>query len=231
MKNKKLIITTLSLVMLSSFVFWTYNQRRDNQVTKFEERNDWITIKKENNKEIITPSSQIELELARISEKESHPQPVQDRLPSSTPPAKEESEYKKEMEKVLARLPELEDGRSWQVYPGQPIPPVLSFRNKRSKDWKKKLGNSVMRFLKNDTKLFLKEMDSLSILERDKARFVEKVSIRIQSPQGRLNSYNALVDSETGEIVKTWNQTIHESMTQNKNALKLRASGGLNTLD
>lgn len=107
------------------------------------------------------------------------------------------------------------------LFPGQKLPAKISYKNKISPNWKEKLAPSLMRFLDPKTKLFIKKEQSLIVFERGIARYTEKVLVKFQTKAGRHYSYNALVDSETGHIIKTWNKLQHEGIGHEKIKFKL----------
>jgi hypothetical protein len=113
--------------------------------------------------------------------------------------------------------------RTWTLKPGQKLPKKITFLNEPKKEWRDLLGQDLMRFLRPQTKIYVKNQGSHTLLKRDGGLHVEKVHIKMQSPEGRQYSYHAYVDSETGKVVRTWNQTIHEPM--GKKTQKLKPSG------
>jgi hypothetical protein len=113
--------------------------------------------------------------------------------------------------------------RTWNLKPDQKLPKKITFLNEPKKEWRDLLGQDLMRFLRPKTKVFIKNQGSHTILKRNGGLHVEKVHIKMQSPEGRQYAYHAYVDSETGKVIRTWNQTIHEPM--GKKTEKLKPSG------
>ncbi len=106
------------------------------------------------------------------------------------------------------------------------ITPNMLASNKVTREWKEKLGQNLLRFLRPETLLFLKKEQSISIVERGQIRHAEVVLIQLKDAEGRRFSYNAYVDSESGQVLQTWNRTIHESYE--KKPMKLTPSGTIN---
>ena len=93
---------------------------------------------------------------------------------------------------------------------GKCVSKKILAKNEISKEWKEKLGQNLLRFLRPDTSVYIKKQKSVSLLENDRLRHAEVVIIQLKSPEGRRYSYNAYVDSQSGKVLQTWNRTIHE---------------------
>ena len=91
-----------------------------------------------------------------------------------------------------------------------------SFINNPSKDWKEKLGHGLLNHRLPGTKVFIKEVSGNIKVENGKGRYVEKVIITTITADGKQFSFNALADSQTGEVISTWNRTIHENFGHRK---------------
>lgn len=91
-----------------------------------------------------------------------------------------------------------------------------SFINKPRKDWKEKLGLGLLNHRLPGTKVFIKEISGNIKVENGKGRYVEKVIVTTITTDGTQYSFNALADSETGEVLSTWNRTIHENFGHRK---------------
>ncbi len=83
----------------------------------------------------------------------------------------------------------------------------LEYMNKVTDKWRSKLSNNLLRFQKPDTKVVIKTQKSMVILNKKKGQYVEEVAISFINENGLINGFSALVDSETGKILKTWNRT------------------------
>jgi hypothetical protein len=87
----------------------------------------------------------------------------------------------------------------------------LRFTNSIDADWKEKLGADLLKFQAKETKTNIHSEKSFIQTDGKKnARFVEQVLITFFLTTGEQNSYHALVDSESGEVIKTWNKVIAE---------------------
>lgn len=174
-----------------------------------KEKEDWHTYNKENTNKINSyPTTLNEKKEARI-ETESKEVKTEGRAPAS-------------IKKATPEKRSISD-RTWNLKPDQKLPKKITFLNEPKKEWRDLLGQDLMRFLRPQTKVFIKNQGSHTILKRNGGLHVEKVHIKMQSPEGRQYSYHAYVDSETGKVIKTWNQTIHEPM--GKKTQKLKPSG------
>jgi len=88
----------------------------------------------------------------------------------------------------------------------------LKFKNTPHKDWQKKMAKNVMRFLDLETKLFVQKMNEIIYKEKGTAIYAQNVHIKFVTSKGKHYSYNALVNQESGEIIKTWNKINHEGI-------------------
>ena len=86
-----------------------------------------------------------------------------------------------------------------------------SYVNQISPDWKKKLENSLQYQMGSELKdLKVQPLKEL-ILERDgHALHVQAVLIKIKNIADMESSFNAIIDSQTGKVIETWNQPVFE---------------------
>ncbi|MCF8060093.1 MAG: hypothetical protein K9K67_12400 [Bacteriovoracaceae bacterium] len=142
-------------------------------------------------------------------------------------PKKEEKPLRSPASKKVEKMKERTSikGRNWSLLPGQDLPKTITYLNKVNDNWKGLMGQDILRFLRPKTSLFIKPQARLTLLERDGGRHVEQVMVKMLSPEGRHFSYQAYIDSETGKIIKTWNNTIHEPM--GKKTTTFRATGSI----
>jgi len=95
--------------------------------------------------------------------------------------------------------------------------------NKENKDWKKLYSNNFLRMLGDhkvsDFKVKLKK--SILKVTNNIGHQLEHVVVSYNRPDGNPYSFEALIDSETGHAVQTWNQTRYEF----KQPAKLKAIG------
>jgi len=97
--------------------------------------------------------------------------------------------------------------------------------NQYNTEWKEKLGHDLLRFQPKGTKLIIENELSLVQVRKEHTRLVEQVVISYINLDGRHSSYRAFVDSETAEIVQTWDKTIFEDYKAKP--LTLTPSGAL----
>lgn len=86
----------------------------------------------------------------------------------------------------------------------------LTMTNNLNPGWKETMGNDLMRFQPEDTKLLVKEELPVIQIVDGKGRYLEQVIITYLTKDGGRSSFKALVDSDTGSIVETWDRTISE---------------------
>jgi hypothetical protein len=84
------------------------------------------------------------------------------------------------------------------------------------------LENNLLRFQEPTTKVKIVHQEGVIFSQYNKLRFAEKVLVSYLNPSGLVSSFNAYVDSQSGEIIGLpWNKTVIE----NKNLIKLKPSG------
>lgn len=86
----------------------------------------------------------------------------------------------------------------------------VKFANSVSEKWPLKLEKSLRRGMPEDVTLEIQNERDLIVLEGQTATNAQQVTVIFNSPEKR-NSYRALIDSQTGMILKTWDHTIHET--------------------
>ncbi|MEC7181305.1 MAG: hypothetical protein VXW15_01225, partial [Bdellovibrionota bacterium] len=99
------------------------------------------------------------------------------------------------------------------------------FSNKKNEEWELELRNRLLDSLDNKPKLTIKREKSLIKILKDKARYIEQAQIIIDHEDGRQDSFRALIDSESGRIIRSWDRTIHENFL--KKPRKFAPSGKL----
>jgi hypothetical protein len=88
---------------------------------------------------------------------------------------------------------------------------TLPMSNKINPQWKEIVGKELMRFQPVDTKVMVKEEIPVIKIEEGRGLFLQQISVTYLQKGGFRNSFKALVDSETGSIVTTWDRTIFET--------------------
>ncbi|MDD4975065.1 MAG: hypothetical protein PHY93_11975 [Bacteriovorax sp.] len=104
-------------------------------------------------------------------------------------------------------------------YQDEEVP--LELLNKINPNWKEILGHELLRFQNDDTKLMIKEEFSIIQIQNGKGRYVEQVIATYILKDGTIDSYRALIDSETGSVIETWDKTIYENYKKVKANLSL----------
>ncbi len=97
----------------------------------------------------------------------------------------------------------------------------LEMLNVVGPDWKEQMGSDLMRFQSANTKIMVREDAPMIKIENGKGRFVEQVTITFLLASGSTNSFKALVDSESGRILETWDKTIHERLKEHREVFVL----------
>ena len=87
----------------------------------------------------------------------------------------------------------------------------IKMKNQPSSDWQSKLETILNRGLSKSTKLEVNHEKSLVLVNGHDAKNAEQVIVIFNGPDGR-NSYRAMVDSQNGKVLKTWDHTIHENI-------------------
>lgn len=98
---------------------------------------------------------------------------------------------------------------------------ALDIQNKINPNWKEILGHELLRFQRDDTKVMLKEEFSIIQIQNGKGLYVEQIIVTYVLKDGTINSFRALVDSETGAILDTWDKTVHENNRRERAGLSL----------
>ncbi|MBY0413329.1 MAG: hypothetical protein K2Q18_04155, partial [Bdellovibrionales bacterium] len=97
----------------------------------------------------------------------------------------------------------------------------LKMLNKVNPNWKDVMGKSLMRFQPEDTKIMVKEELPVIKIQEGTGRFLQQVSITFLQKDGLKSSFRALVDSDTGSIVETWDRSIYEQVKRSRGELTL----------
>lgn len=87
----------------------------------------------------------------------------------------------------------------------------LVMSNKLNPNWKEILGHDLIRFHENEAKVMIKEEFPVIKVQDGKGTYCEQVIITYLSNNKIASSYRALIDSETGLILETWDKTVHEN--------------------
>ena len=108
------------------------------------------------------------------------------------------------------------------IYLSPPSKKITTFTNKKNDQWMNLLENNLLKFQEPSTSVKIVHLEGIIFSEYDKARLAEKVLVSYSDQNGLISSFNAYVDSQTGQIIGLpWNKTVVE----NKNWPKLQPSG------
>jgi len=91
------------------------------------------------------------------------------------------------------------------------------FENEVSDVWEKNFADNQLRIMDPDTKLMIKKDASLIQIKKNRVRYLEILSVNVIKDGNNSNSFTAMVDSQTGKLLNTWNLTIHENNNELKN--------------
>jgi hypothetical protein len=91
--------------------------------------------------------------------------------------------------------------------------------------WKKRVGDSLLRIHPKGTEVVLQHELELIEVRENEGHPVEQIVVTYLQKDKPQSSFRAHVDPKTGEILRTWDRTIHENIRKPK--LKLTPSGTL----
>ena len=72
----------------------------------------------------------------------------------------------------------------------------------------------LFRFQKKSTKLMIKHEEEVLMVYGKKGRLAELVVINYHNADGSNNSYRALIDSQTGLVINTWDFMVKENFNK-----------------
>ena len=196
MKKTFLFILSITVAFGITFYIKKHNYSIANQDP------EWKTFVKKGGNEVAShPTTNHEFETAKITNaKESN-----GRAPSSVKPVNPFKGFMVRKNRILT-------GEIDQKYEDEST--ELAMTNNLNPAWKEIMGNDLMRFQPEDTKLLVKEELPVIQIIDGKGRYLEQVIISYLTKDGGRSSFKALVDSDTGVIVETWDRTIGEKRAQ-----------------
>ena len=202
MKKKKVHYFIFSLGLALSVSL--YNKYKENKFLADTQPPEWNTFIKVSEKQITKhPTTAEEYKIAKITP----PDPKLSRnllkrdIASTSP-----SILQRENRILLGEVdPKYEDEAT-----------TLEMINSPKPNWKELMGAELMRFQSEGTKVMVKEEFSIIKITDNKGRYIEQVIISYIVPNGKRNSFKAFVDSETGAVLDTWDNTIHEPIFAKK---------------
>lgn len=93
-----------------------------------------------------------------------------------------------------------------------PSKKITVFTNKKDERWKDLLEVNLLKFQEPTTKVKIVHLEGIIFSQYGKARLAEKVLVSYTNQDGLVSSFNAYVDSQTGQIIGLpWNKTVIEN--------------------
>lgn len=92
------------------------------------------------------------------------------------------------------------------------VPSNLKWVNKPDKNWKEKTEKSLRLQSKAVKNITINPERSLVIIRDGNALLVESVVITLTNQADEESSFRAVIDSQTGKILETWDRSITDSM-------------------
>ncbi len=90
------------------------------------------------------------------------------------------------------------------------LPPTglekLHYLNEINPQWQELTLEELKRFQTSDVKIQIIPVQSLLQITNNDARYIEKIIVNMTRADDREESFNALIDSETGAILQTFNK-------------------------
>lgn len=85
------------------------------------------------------------------------------------------------------------------------------FENQVSDVWEKNFADNQLRLQEANTRLMIKKDASLIQIKKNRIRYLEVLTVNVIKDMKNTSSFTAMVDSQTGALVNTWNLDIHEN--------------------
>ena len=209
---KKAFLFTLSFLVAFGITFYTKKTKFDSSM---KTKPEWKTFVKKSHTEIVAyKTTNEEFKAAKIPTQN---QNSQDALPKARPGRSIASVSP--FKGFMVRNNRILMGDVDQKYEDENI--KLRMVNEINPDWKDIMGQDLMRFQPEDTKLMVKEEVPVIKIKDGQGRFLEQVTITYLQKNGSRSSFKALVDSGTGSVVETWDRTIHEEIRRPREGIFL----------
>jgi hypothetical protein len=180
--------TIFSLLLTTSIFVYKYNFLKDEPTQQIS---DWNSYKKKGKKLVSHTMTSKEIKEARL------------------PVTKKRSPASKKINLPKKRII---TGSLAKKYGSTDI--QINYLNSPSKDWKERYAEFKLKTLPEGTKVLIKHNESILKVSSEGALYVEKVIISIQREGKAPSSYEAIVNSQTGEQMNAWNRTHHENVNQ-----------------
>ena len=92
-----------------------------------------------------------------------------------------------------------------------PLDTEMKFRNSPNKNWQQVYKRNIERMLNTkNANVKVTKKKSYIKFDNNTGRYLEHVLVQMTKPNGSPYSYEALIDSETGSMVRSWNKTRYE---------------------
>lgn len=194
MKKSSLFFLSLAVAIVIA-----YNKRPATPTAMAVSEGKWKTFEKKSAEKIITHSTtDEELRKGNLTRK----------VASVTPP---------EQKNLALREDRILTGDDAEKFKDESVD--LPMLNKVNPEWKELLGNELLRFQKEDTKIIIKDELHLIKVTNGQGQYLEQIVVTYFLKNGDQNSFHALVNSETGALVDTWDPTIRCGIKKKPNAL------------
>lgn len=95
----------------------------------------------------------------------------------------------------------------------------LQMHNAVNPEWKDNLGKNLIIGQAENTKVLIVEETPVIEVRDGKGRYMEEVIITFLKENGQRSSYRAMVDSSSGEVLDTWDRTIHEQLIKKRGGI------------
>ena len=94
--------------------------------------------------------------------------------------------------------------------------------NQIDPDWPKKVRENLLRHRHPDSKVSVRPIKGYIKVKNNKGRYVEKVLVDSTSKDGEKFSFHAIIDSQSGKILSTFNHTIKENFLKQNKKLQIK---------
>ncbi len=217
-----------SISVLIAFTIEIYSKKANNFFVS-KNKNQWKTFEKNSNQEIIShKTTNIEMQEAHIPTTKRAI--AQEQKPEKDLSGEDSSNVLPNSSNFLMRENRVLIGDiQKRNYQDENI--ELEMNNVPNNNWKEILGSELLRFQHDDTKVMVKEEFPVIKIIDGKGIYLEQVLITYMFKNGNKNSYRALVNSETGLVIETWDRTVHENYrkTEAGIALPIMNTSGITT--
>lgn len=189
----------LTLLTFSAFIAVTIWRVFAPFLADQKPRADWVTYEKKEGELKSAPTTPEERERMRLA-------PV---TPEQSAPAALDA---KRDPAAVSALPVVErevSGNEAQLFEKESN--RFRYLNNINEDWQKQMAERLMRFQDERTKMYLKHEKGILQVQNGTAQYLEQVMVTFSMDDGTHYSYRALVDSEEGRILETWDRTKHET--------------------